>query len=471
MPQYGITFVDTMGKTEKTLSAPSQIGPYAVLQSLGRGGMGEVYLTKDPICGRAVALKQIRPDLRANKTIQSRFLREAKVASLLTHPSIVPILAIQPDPPNIYYTMPFVEGDTLRQILRKTAEQEKKGEPLHPVGRSIPALTRIFLQVCEAVAYTHSKGILHRDLKPENIIVGKYGEVMILDWGIADFIEQAEEEDSLPEFTRQTHEDLTRPGKIAGTLAYMAPERLKGQSSSVQTDLYALGVILYQILTLELPFQRKSVASFKKQVDTESLIDPTEMAPYRDIPHPLARICNRCLARQVQDRYPNVEGLIADVKNYIEGRPEWIFLGELDLKKKDNWQFQEHIVLAKHIAVTQTLDMAEWATLMISKRQFANNLRLDTEIQVKEGGQGVGLLLSIPEADARKSLEEGYCLWIGTQSCSLFRNNVLVMASEGTFLKPSLWHKIRIEKMEDHLRLWIDGQLKLSFMSPCRNHL
>ena len=172
-----------MGKTEERL--PNAIGPYGIVQSLGKGGMGEVYLAKDPMCGRHVALKRIRPELRLNKTIQNRFLREAQVASALSHPSIVPILAIQTIPPDVYYTMPYVEGVTLRQILR--ANREQGG---HPVIKSIPSLARIFLQVCEAVAYTHSKGILHRDLKPENIIVGKYGEVMILDWGIADCIDQ-----------------------------------------------------------------------------------------------------------------------------------------------------------------------------------------------------------------------------------------------------------------------------------------
>src|SRR5579862_9309697 len=109
-----------MGKNEATESLPEAIGPYTVLQSLGKGGMGEVYLAKDPVCDRSVALKRIRPELMANKTIQNRFLREAHVASVLSHPSIVPILAIQTTLPDIYYTMPFVEGETLRQILRST---------------------------------------------------------------------------------------------------------------------------------------------------------------------------------------------------------------------------------------------------------------------------------------------------------------------------------------------------------------
>ncbi len=458
-----------MAKTDKIEDLPKIIGPYSILQSLGRGGMGEVYLAKDPTCGRQVALKRIRPELRENKTIQSRFLREAHVASVLSHPSIVPILAIHTVPPDVYYTMPFVEGETLRQILRTTREQEKNEEPLHSIGRSIPSLSRIFLQICEAVAYTHAKGILHRDLKPENIIVGKYGEVMILDWGIADFIDQIGKEEPLPaKRVASKEEDLTRPGKITGTLAYMAPERLTGKSSSVQTDIYALGVMLYQILTLQLPFQRKTIAAFRKQVHSEELIDPIEMAPYRDIPHQLAEVCHKCLARSQNERYKSVEELIGGLKNYIEGRPEWILTAELDLKRKEDWQFQENILLAKHIAITRSLDVTEWAALMISHGSFANNMRMEAEVRLGRSGQGLGFLISVPEADERSSLEEGYCLWIGSEkhpSCQLFRNNVQMLEVKHLYLQPKVWHQIRIEKIDDHLKFYLDGRLKLSFAS------
>jgi len=455
---------------EGSTPLPEAIGPYAILQSLGRGGMGEVFLAKDPSCGRSVALKRIRPDLRENKTLQSRFLREAKVASFLTHPSIVPILSVQMEPPDIYYTMPFVEGETLRQILRKTRDQEKSGEMLHPIGRSIPSLTRIYLQVCEAVAYTHSKGILHRDLKPENIIVGKYGEVLILDWGIADFLDQIQEEDDPEDESRvPSMEDLTRPGKITGTLAYLPPERLtQGNPSSVLTDIYALGVILYQLLTLQLPFQRKTIATFRKTLDTEELIDPIEMAPYRDIPHQLAQVCKKCLARDPSKRYGSVEELIGDLKNYIEGRPEWIHLGELDLAKESDWQFQEHILLAKHIAITRSLDVTEWAALAISRRSFPENIRMEAEVRIGAHSKGIGFLLSIPEADERKSLEEGYCIWFGSErdpSCRAFRNNVQVMETQGACLRPGKDHLIRIEKIEEHLKVYLDGQLRLELSS------
>jgi serine/threonine-protein kinase len=454
-----------MAKSDKVLEQPKAIGPYTILQSLGRGGMGEVFLAQDPICGRKVALKRIRPELKGSKIIQSRFLREARVASVLSHPSIVPILAIQTTPPDIYYTMPFVEGETLRQILRSSREHEVNAS----IGKSIHALARIFLQVCQAVAYTHSKGILHRDLKPENIIVGKYGEVMILDWGIADFIDQIGKEEPLPSKKLSgKEEDLTRPGKITGTLAYMAPERLTGTSSSAQTDIYALGVILYQILTLQLPFQRKTIAAFRKDVHKEELIDPIEMAPYRDIPLQLARVCHNCLSRLQSERYKSVEDLIADLRNYIEGRPEWVVKADLNRERKEDWQFQENILLAKHIAITRDLDVTEWAALMISKASFANNVRLEAEVRLDAESQGLGFLLSVPEADERKSLEEGYCLWIGSEkhpSCQLFRNNVQVIEAKMVYLHPKTWHQICIEKTDDHLKFYLDGRLKLSFAS------
>lgn len=446
---------------------PGSIGPYVILQSLGRGGMGEVFLAKDPICGRHVALKRIRPELKNNKTIQSRFLREAKVASHLSHPSIVPILEIRAEGAEIYYTMPFVEGETLRQILRQAREEEKLGKKSTSIGHSIPALARIFLSVCEAVAYTHAKGILHRDLKPENIIVGKFGEVMILDWGIADFIDQIQPEEDTP-LDLPVPADLTLPGKITGTLAYMAPERLHGKSSSVQTDLYALGVVLYQMLTLQLPFQRKTLAAFRKHSQAEELIDPIEMAPHREIPHQLAELANRSLARSESARYQNVQDLIADLKLYIEGRPEWIALGELDPQRKEDWQFQENILLAKHIAITRSLDVTDWAGLMISLQKFSDNLKIEAEVRLGPKSQGIGFLLSIPEPGEQKHLEEGFCLWLGSKldpSCKLFRNNVLVAEVKGVFLSPKTHYKIGIEKVDDHLKLFIDGQLKLNFTS------
>ncbi len=454
--------------TMKKDSVPKSIGPYTILRLIGRGGMGEVYLAKDPVCDREVALKRIKPELQEKKVIQERFLREAKVTSQLTHPSIIPILNIHSTLPDIYYTMPFAEGETLRKILSITREQDRLGKPLHPIGKSIPALTRIFLQICQAIAHTHAKGILHRDLKPENIIVGKYGEVMILDWGLANFVDQISKE-IVPKIKKNNAKDLvTRPGKVAGTLAYMAPELITGKHASVQTDIYALGVILYQMLTLQLPFHRKTIASFRKQMNKEELVPPIEMAPHREIPHQLAAVATKCLNPTIAHRYKNLEELIADIKRYVDGKPEWVLMATLDLQNSEDWLLEENILLAKHIAITKNLASTAWAALKISRKTFVDNIKIEADVRLDAESQGVGFLFSVPEADIRLGLEEGYCLWLGSASHPshrLFRNNVQVLEANSIYLDPKKSHHIRIEKNEDQIRLYIDHHLKLNFVS------
>jgi len=447
---------------------PDSIGPYKIVLSLGKGGMGEVFLAKDSSCHRLVAVKQIRQDLLQYKVMQDRFLREAFIAAQLTHPSIISIFSIHQEKDSIYYTMPYIEGETLRQILRLTREQEKRGEELHPIGGSIPTLMRIFLNICQAIAYCHSKGILHRDLKPENIIVGKFGEVLLLDWGLADFIEHPTELEEIEDILPAVASDLTRPGKIVGTLSYMAPERALSEPSSRSTDIYALGVILYQLLTLRLPFHRDTIAQFRKHMKHEELIDPIAAAPYRDIPHELQDIAKRCLAFSPQDRYKSVNEIIDDLERYIEGRPQWMPVATLHIEKKEDWEFQANILLAKHIAITRGTALMEWVGVMISKLSFSGNTKLEAEICLGEQSSGVGFLLSIPDAGIRKGIEDGYCLWIGSEkhpACQLFRSNIEVMNLPDVSLSPQKWHKIRIEKIDNHLRFFLDDMLKLNYLS------
>ena len=244
------------------------IGSYQVLDQVGKGGMGEVFLAYDPNCGRKIALKRIRSDLLEHMQMHNRFLKEARITSQLTHPSIIPIYTIESKDRQSYYTMPYVEGETLKAILRKARQQEKRGE--QDLSGSIPALVRIFLNVCQAIAYSHSKWVLHRDLKPENIIVGQYGEVLIFDWGLAKLIQQPEEEGGAEIPAHPLHH-LTMVGKVVGTISYMAPERAAGNPATFQTDIYSLGVILYQILTLHHPFKRGTLQEFRETMHLEQL--------------------------------------------------------------------------------------------------------------------------------------------------------------------------------------------------------
>lgn len=447
--------------TEKT---PEKIDHYLVLRSLGKGGMGEVFLANDPLCRRQVALKQIRQELKDYPIIKERFLREARVAAQLTHPSIIPIFSIDPGPEKTYYTMPYVEGETLKQILKQSSDEEKEGEVQHPIGSSIPALTRIFLSVCEAIAYTHSKGIVHRDLKPDNIILGKYGEVLILDWGLADFTGKAEipleEEEENSEYR-----DLTRPGKVPGTLNYIAPERIRGEPSHPGADIYSLGVILYQLLTLCVPFQRSSVKAFRKSMHLEKLIDPVEIAPWRDIPRHLADIAKRCLRFAPEERYGTVDEIIAELKSFLEGKPEWTPVASLDITNKSDWEFQENVLLAKHTAITKSPEVMEWVSLMISRASFSGNTKVETRFTLGKECQGVGLLLGVPEAGERKNFSDGYCLWLGKDCCRLFHNNVEVMVIPDTSLGQGVSHDICMEKVDNHLFIFIDHKKICHYIS------
>lgn len=434
----------------------THIGPYKILSSIGKGGMGEVWRVYDPICQRELALKRIRPDLPNFSQLKARFLHEAKITSQLTHPGIISIYSISQNDDAIYYIMPYVEGETLKQILRKEE------------SLPIPQLLPIFKSICQTVAYIHSKGILHRDLKPENILVGNFGEVIILDWGLAESIQSISQNNDAKELYKETHPELTHPGKIVGTLAYMAPERVFGSISDMQTDIYALGVILYQMLTLHLPFERTLFKEFKKNAHLEKLVDPEEMAPYRDVPPILSRMVKKALSPQKQERYQTMEELIFDLSSHMEGRSEWFENTTLQIEKKKDWEFQENVLISKHIAITRATESATWLSIMVSRASFATNTRLVTKVRIGKEGAGLGFLLSIPEVDERESPLSGFCLWLGTEDLpfsQLFRNTVEVLHLPGLFLKKQSWHTIVIEQVDNHIFFYLDDMLRFKYVS------
>jgi eukaryotic-like serine/threonine-protein kinase len=443
---------------------------YQILKSIGKGGMGEVFLAYDTTCGRRIALKRIRSDLVQHVQMHNRFLKEARITSQLTHPSIIPIYAIHGEKEQVYYTMPFVEGQTLKQILRKTRLLEKRGEKSDSIGGSIPALVRVFLNICQAIAYAHDKGVLHRDIKPENVIVGQYGEVLILDWGLAKLMRSQTkgDDEGLQDHEGHPLHQITHIGKVVGTISYMAPERAIGSSATIQTDIYSLGVILYQILTLYLPFKRGTLKDFRKNMHLENLYDPSEIAPYREVPKVLSRTVYKCLAKDLDQRYKTVNELIHDLESYIEGRAEWFLTEKLDVFNKADWEFQENVLIAEHIAITRGTEISDWVNLMISKSSFNENIKIETSLRIGEKGHGFGFLLSIPEASQREHLNDGYCLWLGSdqnRSTKLLRSTVEVMHSPEVYLQPNVWYRIHIEKIDNNLHLYLNDVLQFSYIS------
>ncbi|MCH9608966.1 MAG: Serine/threonine-protein kinase PknD [Chlamydiales bacterium] len=412
--------------------------------------MGEVLLAFDPVCKREVAIKRIRPDLKKHQPLVRRFNLEAQISASLTHPGIISIYSIEED----YYVMPYVEGKTLKQRLYDDHE-------------SIPALMPIFLHVCQTIAYIHAKGILHRDIKPENILVGTFGEVILLDWGLA---LSMEEEEEVIDIDSEEKEGFTAPGKLVGTVAYMPPERAKGEKANVQSEVYALGVILYQILTLHLPFQRPPLKEFVKNIKPHHLIapEPEEIAPYREVPPELTQMMKRCLDPDPKERYKSVNDLLDDLKGYLEGGPRFFERARLNTKAKEDWQFQENVLISKSMALTEVTEEADWVMVMLSDGAFAESTQLKTRAYIEKGGKGIGFLLGVPEPSERENPVDGYSLWLGSeasQESRLFRNTVEVMTFPDLFLKEQKWHSIVVEKRENKICLILDGIERFTYIS------
>lgn len=430
----------------------NQIGPYQILEEIGKGGMGEVLRAFDPTCKREVAIKQIRKDIKQSQTLTDRFLNEAQITAQLTHPGVVSIYSIHQEEDALYYVMPYIKGENLKQILRAAHLGKKEA--------SIASLLPIFRTVCQTLSYAHTNEVIHRDVKPENILVGEFGEVVILDWGIAKRLEDPDIELDL-----EGEEGLTQPGKMVGTVAYMAPERAEGAPSSVAGDLYALGVILYQILTLHFPFKRTTVREFRKKHHLEKLLDPEEVAPYREVPPRLSRMVKKALDPHPENRYGSVEELLEDLNGHMEGLSEWFVTSSLDTRNKRHWQFQENVLISQYVALTQVTEEATWVSIMVSKEAFAENTRLETRLCLQKECGGLGILLAAPDAEMRETPMEGYCLWIGQDFCKLFRNTVEVLHIPELKLKVDLWHRLLIERIGNHFHFYLDGERRATYVS------
>jgi eukaryotic-like serine/threonine-protein kinase len=436
----------------------SQLHQYSILKEIAQGGMGHVFLAYDPVCDRTVALKKMNPEFIEDEILKKRFIREARVCCHMAHPSIIPVFNINISSNSAFYTMPFIEGATMRAFLKKTIieEKEKKQTSL------LPYLLRTFVQICQGISYSHSLGILHSDLKPENIMLGKFGDVYILDWGLAQINSKAT-------LSEEMIDSLLPPGKLIGTAAYMSPERAFGEPASVQSEVYALGVILYQLLTYKMPFRRKSIKEFRKNAHNETLTVPELAAPYREIPQQLSLICQRCLAMEPKERYSSVNQLLDELHSYMEGSSEWLQVGVLNTKQSEDWEFQESIILNTQFALRQITEGSDWVNLMISKSQFSGNIKLETSLILEEGCEGVGFLVSVPEPQERSNPSNGYCLWISPQKevpITLFLSGISVATFPSHSIKSGERIHLCIEHIDNNLHFYLNDLCVLHYICP-----
>jgi serine/threonine protein kinase len=333
-PQEGTTMTwggnGASDSVESLLAACDEsAGRYVEQGFIGRGGMGEVALCVDRNIRRRVAMKRMLPSTAADPKRRARFVEEAQVTGQLQHPNIVPVYELEKDATGtVYFTMKPVEGRSLADLL----EAVKQGRE----SPSLVELLQIFLKVCDGVAFAHSRGVVHRDLKPSNIMLGDYGEVLVMDWGLAKIMGRDDiRADELVTSTRlESAPELTMEGTALGTPAYMPPEQATGKLEQIdhRSDIYSLGAILYEILTLERAVEGHERTEVLLKAAAGRIVRPQERARGRRMPAELCDVAMKCLAKRREDRYPSVADLRSEIQLFLEGGEAWLPVCSFDFQ-------------------------------------------------------------------------------------------------------------------------------------------
>ena len=297
-------------------------GRYHIKCEFARGGMGVIYEIFEKSLRRHLAMKVLSPPENTQVTKRDRdyFFEEALITAQLEHPNIVPVhdMGMLSDG-HPYFTMKMVHGEPLRDIIDKLKRGHKEYIEKYPLVKRLI----IFRKVCDAVAFAHSCDVIHRDIKPENIMVGEYGEVLLMDWGIAKYTQA---DDATPLESQRIHslrskEDFSQTcyDDILGTPLYISPEQLGDDHEQVdhQSDVYLLGGTLYELLTFSPPHRGESLAQILECSMSGRIIPPQQANPMQQIPTELQKITMKALAHRKEDRYQKVDDLCADLDELL----------------------------------------------------------------------------------------------------------------------------------------------------------
>ncbi len=409
-----------------TSGSPSlSLGRLQLLGELGRGGMGRVLEAHDPDLGRSVAVKIVLDPATTSPAQLQRFFAEARITSRLEHPNIIPVYDMGRTGDGLaWFVMRKVEGRSLAAVLRALAAGDAETRRDWSQRRLLSA----FVQVCNAVAFAHDRGVLHRDLKPSNVMLGRFGQVLVLDWGVARALgdddeevlrEVADEETTLAGFSLgptaqvlaevvpdddrdrslppssldpEARLTITRSidGSTIGTPGYMAPEQALGEIEELdaRSDVFSLGAMLYEILTLRRMLDGRTVYELLHLTVSHTAADPRERAPERNVPDELAELCVRATRRSRGDRLPDVEALARGIDDFLDGarRRE---RAEVHLQEaRDAWARFDGLVAEQSAARARADRLDEqlpgWAPATEKSELFALRDRIDGLTEARE---------------------------------------------------------------------------------------
>jgi formylglycine-generating enzyme required for sulfatase activity/tRNA A-37 threonylcarbamoyl transferase component Bud32 len=371
-------------------------------------------VARDEDLKRQVALKEIRPDRLHNPLAAARFVNEAEITGQLEHPGIVPVYALGRDEAGQpYYAMRFIQGRTLAAAIKEYHRQ--------PTPLALRDLLKRFVDVCQALAYAHSKGVIHRDLKPANVMLGDYGEALVLDWGLAKRLGRpgdpcADTEPDLPESSGSSspaHDQLTQAGQVLGTPAYMAPEQAEGRPNWVAeaADIYALGAILYELLTNQAPYGGRPAAEIVALVRQGPPPPPTKVR--RGVPPALAAVSLKAMARSSTDRYATAAGLARDVERWLADEPVTAYREPLT-RRLARWSRRNRTLVAAVTALLLTaIGALTVGTLVVGRAKARTRALAQVEALREANPHAVPFLLNNLQSSRAEVLPRLRELWAG----------------------------------------------------------
>ncbi|WP_442508152.1 serine/threonine-protein kinase [Novipirellula sp. SH528] len=303
-------------------NVPLGLARYSNLREMARGGSAVLRAGFDCVTGRTVAIKSLLPETRHDRREQRRILREARVTAQLQHPNTVPVYDIGNDEvEGMYFVMKRISGENFFEILKRIAREDAATIEAF----STHARLEIVASACQALAYSHARGVIHRDFKPENIWVGNFGEVILLDWGVAKVWGHADDNEPINRSVLKTLEPdgeqlrtLTGGGQRPGTPLYMSPEQVDGNRGiDERTDIFSAGVVLYEMLALREPFRGADINETFENIKHKDIPPPSERSPERNIPKAADEVVMRAIQKRPSQRFQSMREFIDAVRAIV----------------------------------------------------------------------------------------------------------------------------------------------------------